>query len=89
MLSGLAAEVNEITGGFPILIIREGEPRDELLKLLEEDPRISILVLAMALDGGGPGPLITALTGRYANRLTVPMTLVPGTLDEKELERIT
>ncbi len=89
MLSGLAAEVNEITGGFPILIIREGEARDELLKLLEEDPRISILVLAMAPGTGGPGPLITALTGRYASRLTVPMTLVPGTLDEKELDRIT
>ena len=35
------------------------------------------------------GPLITALTGRYSSRLTVPMTLVPGTLDEKELDRIT
>ncbi len=89
MLSGLAAEVNEITGGFPILVIREGDARDELLKLLEEDPRISILVLGMAMDGGGPGPLITALTGRYANRLTVPMTLVPGALDDKELERVT
>lgn len=89
MLSGLAAEVNEITGGLPILIIREGNARDELLALLDEDPRISILVLAMAAGGGGPGPLITALTGRYANRLTVPMTLVPGTLDEKELDRIT
>ncbi len=89
MLSGLAAEVNEITGGFPILIIREGEARDELLKLLEEDPRISILVLAMAPGSGGPGPLITALTGRYANRLSVPLTLVPGALDEKELDRVT
>jgi len=89
MLSGLAAEVNEITGGFPILIIREGDPRDELLKLLEEDPRISILVLAMAPGSGGPGPLITALTGRYANRLSVPLTLVPGALDEKELDRVT
>jgi len=89
MLSGLAAEVNEITGGFPILIIREGEARDELLKLLEEDPRISILVLAMAPGSGGPGPLITALTGRYAHRLSVPVTLVPGALDEKELDRVT
>jgi nucleotide-binding universal stress UspA family protein len=89
MLSGLAAEVNEITGGFPILIIREGEPRDELLKLLEEDPRISILVLAMAPGSGGPGPLITALTGRFAHRLSVPVTLVPGALDDKELDRVT
>ena len=90
LLSGLAAEVNEITGGLPILLIREGVPRDELLALLEEDPRISILVLASAASGGGgPGPLIVALTGRYASRVTVPMTIVPGGLDDKELERVT
>lgn len=89
LLSGLAAQVNEITGGLPILLIREGEPRDELLGLLEEDPRISILVLASAAGSGGPGPLISALTGRYAGRLTVPMTIVPGMLDDKELDRVT
>jgi hypothetical protein len=58
--------VHDITGGLPILLIREGEPRDELLALLEEDPRISILVLASSTGGSGPGPLIAALTGRYA-----------------------
>ncbi|WP_135468352.1 universal stress protein [Crenalkalicoccus roseus] len=89
LLSGLAAQVNEMTGTLPILIIREGDPRDELLALLEEDPRISILVLASATGGGGPGPLITALTGRYAARLTVPMTIVPGGLDDAELDRVT
>lgn len=89
LLSGLAAEVNELTGGYPILLIREGDPRDELLALLEEDPRISILVLASGAGLGGKDPLITALTGRYAGRLTVPMTIVPGTLDDAELERVT
>jgi hypothetical protein len=89
MLSGLAAEVREITGGLPIIIIREGEPREALLALLEEDPRISILVLAAAPGGSGPGPLISALTGRQAQRLTVPLTIVPGTLSEEELERVT
>jgi nucleotide-binding universal stress UspA family protein len=89
VLSGLAAQVNEITGGLPILLIREGQPRDELLALLEEDPRISILVLASAGDGSGPGPLINALTGRYAGRVRVPMTIVPGNLDDAEMERVT
>ena len=89
LLSALAAEVNEITGGLPILLIREGEPRDELLALLEEDPRISILVLAAAVGGSGPGPLISALAGRYAQKLAVPMTIVPGDLSEAELERVT
>ena len=89
LLSGLAAQVNEITGSLPILTIREGQPRDELLALLEEDPRISILVLASAAAGSGPGPLITALTGRYGSRLRVPMTIVPGGLGDEELERVT
>jgi len=89
MLSALAADVNDITGGFPILLIREGDAREELLALMEEDPRISILVLAMAPGSGGPGPLISALTGRQASRLTVPMTLVPGGLSDEELERVT
>lgn len=89
LLSGLAADVNDITGGLPILLIREGDPRDELLALLEEDPRISILVLASAIGGSGPGPLIQALTGRYAAKLPVPMTIVPGGLSDAELDRVT
>ncbi|KAA2213779.1 universal stress protein [Teichococcus oryzae] len=89
LLSGLAAEVQEITGGLPILLIREGEPRDELLALLKEDPRLSILILASGVNGGGPGPLITALTGRYAPQLRVPLTIVPGNLDDAELDRVT
>lgn len=89
LLSSLAIEVNAITGGLPILLIREGEVRDALLALLEEEARISILVLASSTGGSGPGPLISALTGRYATRLRVPLTIVPGSLDDKELERVT
>lgn len=89
LLNGLAAQVNEITGGLPILLIREGDPREELLKLLAEDPRMSILVLAAAPGNSGPGPLISALTGRHAARLRVPLTVVPANLSEQELDRVT
>lgn len=89
LLNGLATQVTEITGGLPILLVREGSQAEELLALLEEDPRISILVLATAADGKGPGPLISALTGRLSSRLSVPMTVVPGALSDEELERVT
>lgn len=88
-LNEIAAEVNAITGGLPILLIREGVPRDELLALLNEDPRISVLVLASSPDSSGPGPLITSLTGRYASRVHVPITIVPGNITEEELDRVT
>jgi nucleotide-binding universal stress UspA family protein len=89
LLSTLAAEVNRITGTMPILFVREGGARDELLKLMEEEERISILVLASAPSGEGPGPLITALSGKHAGKLRRPMTIVPGRLTEAELDIIT
>jgi nucleotide-binding universal stress UspA family protein len=89
LLAGLAQQVRDITGGLPMLIIREGRVAEELLALLDEDPRISILVLATATGAKGPGPLISALTGKLASRLGVPMTIVPGGMSEQELERVT
>ncbi|MCZ6862047.1 MAG: universal stress protein [Alphaproteobacteria bacterium] len=81
--------VIEQTGVLPILHIREGERREALLKLIEEEPSISILVLAMGSGRGGPGPLIAALTGKFYKRLTVPMTIVPGRLTEEGLDAVT
>jgi len=89
LLSTLAGEVNRITGTMPILFVREGSARDELLKLMEEEQRISILVLASSPGSEGPGPLITALAGKHASRLKRPMTIVPGGLSEDELDRVT
>ena len=60
-----------------------------ILDMIDEDPRISILVLAMATGSSGPGPLISALTGRHASRLKIPMALVPGGMTEQELDRVT
>ncbi|WP_424135946.1 universal stress protein [Roseomonas chloroacetimidivorans] len=89
LLSALAAQVQEITGGLPLLLIREGDPVEQILAVLAEDPRISILVLATATEGGGPGPLISALAGRQAGQLRCPMTVVPGGMTDAELDRVT
>ncbi|MEE8507225.1 MAG: universal stress protein, partial [Kiloniellales bacterium] len=42
LLQRLAAQVNELAGAMPILYVREGKVRDELFKLLEEEPSVSI-----------------------------------------------
>ena len=54
-------EVFAQTGRMPILHIREGNRADELVKLLQEDPTISLLVLATASGAANPGPLVTFL----------------------------
>jgi nucleotide-binding universal stress UspA family protein len=88
-LQKLAREVNQLTGTLPVLVLREGNRRDELLKLIDEDPKISILVLAAGTGSEGPGPLIAYLTGRGINRLRIPLTIVPGGLSDEQLAAIT
>src|SRR5258708_26956166 len=89
LLQRLSAEVAEMAGSMPVIFIREGRRRDELLALIEEEPSISILVLAASTGAEGPGPLITALTGKALTNLRLPITIVPGGLSEKQLDALT
>jgi nucleotide-binding universal stress UspA family protein len=89
LLQRLAAEVNEMSGQLPVLYVREGIPREELITLINEDPQISILVLAADTGTNGPGPLISALTGKFIGKLRVPMTIVPGNLTDPQIAAIT
>ena len=89
LLQGLCEEIAPIAGAMPIVYIREGRRRDELLALLDEEPSISILVLAASAGAEGPGPLITALTGKALTKLRVPITIVPGSLTEQQLDALT
>ena len=84
-----AETVAALSGKVPVIYIRRGVPQEQLLKLLDEEPGISILVLAAGTGRGGPGPLISALTGKQSQRLHVPLTIVPGSLSERELEALT
>ncbi|MGE5478587.1 MAG: universal stress protein [Bacteroidales bacterium] len=89
LLQRMATEVNEFSGQLPVLYVREGNPRDELIKLINEEPQISILVLAADTGPGGPGPLVTAMTGKFVGRLRVPITIVPGNLSNEQIAAIT
>ncbi len=88
LLQKLAAKVNELVGSIPILYVREGKVRDELFKLLDEEPRVSILVLGANPGSRGPGPLVSALTGKMIGKLRIPVTVVPGNLDDEEIDLI-
>lgn len=81
--------VQEMTGTMPVVYIREGERQKELMRLLKEEPSISLLVLAAADSTEGPGPLVSSLTGDMVGGLPVPITVVPGTLTDEDIDRIT
>jgi nucleotide-binding universal stress UspA family protein len=88
LLQRVCEEIAPIAGTMPMVYIREGRRRDELLALIAEEPSISILVLAAGTDPEGPGPLITYLTGQAVARLRIPITIVPGGLTLEQLDAV-
>ncbi len=73
----------------PELVIREGVRADEILKLIDEDPDISVLVLAAGVDTEGPGPLVSAMVAKGSGTFPVAITIVPGALDDAAIAAIT
>ena len=70
-------------------VIREGKKSEELLKLIDEDEDIAILVLGAAVDAKGPGPLVSSLaTGKAAGTYPVPITIVPGNLTLEDVRSL-
>jgi nucleotide-binding universal stress UspA family protein len=87
-LQKMAADVQKLSAAMPVLYVREGERRDELLKLIDEEPTISILVLGAATGPRGPGPLVSALTSKFVGKLRVPVTIVPGNLSLENVDNV-
>src|SRR3984893_11240625 len=84
-LAKFAARSNGIAGITPECVIREGEPAEEILKLIEEDEDIAVLVLAAGVDTEGPGPLVANLS-KTAGSFPIPVAIVPGHLADDELD---
>jgi nucleotide-binding universal stress UspA family protein len=71
-----ALRVVQETGRTPDTYVREGDRRAELFALVKEHPEISMLVLSAA-PGAKPGPLVAAVTGKFAGKIGIPVTIVP------------
>jgi nucleotide-binding universal stress UspA family protein len=85
VLNKFATRVKKITGAEPDRVIREGNTSDEIVKLIDEDADIGILVLAAGTGKEGPGPLITNLAKTVAT-FPIPVAIVPGQLNDEDLE---
>jgi nucleotide-binding universal stress UspA family protein len=88
LLHRMATEVYEYSGQMPVLYVREGDPRDVLLTLIQEEKQMSVLVLAAGTGPDGPGPLVSSLACKYASRLRIPLTIVPGGLSNEAIEEM-
>lgn len=89
LLQDLSAEVERLSGAMPVVYIREGSRGEELFALLEEEPTISIVVLAASSKGAeGSDPIISHLIGKGRGKMRTPFTIVPGTLSDEEIDEL-
>ena len=70
------------------IIIKLGKKKDEIIKILKEDKDIRFLVLATSGDGENPGPVIKSLLSSKMRDLSIPIVLVHGSMDEKDIDLI-
>lgn len=85
MIYAAARTVNDLSGILPELLIPYGLVADCLLKLLKEDPDISILVLASGTGKDGPGPLVSMFGGAVQS---IPVTIVPGNFTDAQVDAL-
>ncbi|MCW9033934.1 MAG: universal stress protein [Rhodospirillales bacterium] len=89
LLNVISANVQAKTGKIPLIFLREGNLKDEVVKLIDEEDSISVLVLGAAVSDEGPGNLVSHITGNVSGKLRVPVTIVPGNLTDDEIDAIT
>lgn len=84
-----AKKVNELTGQFPSLYVREGQPADIIVNIMEQDRAIRQLVLTGKKDSAGLGRLASYFTGKGLGRLRVSVVIIPGHLSAEEIDDMT
>jgi nucleotide-binding universal stress UspA family protein len=84
-LDKFAARARKIARVTPDRVIREGDTTEEIVKLIDEDADIGILVLAAGTGKEGPGPLVSNLA-KTAGTFAIPVAIVPGHLSDEDLE---
>ncbi|MEW6255443.1 MAG: universal stress protein [Pseudomonadota bacterium] len=87
-LDRFAARARQISGVAAEGVIREGDKAEALRSVIAEDRDIAVLVLAAGTGSDGPGPLVGLLAGPASARFPIPVTIVPGTLSDEELDAL-
>lgn len=83
-----ASYSRELTGELPVMYVREGDVREELLSLIDEETQISLLVLGADTTSETAGPLITFMMAKGAAKCRVPITVVPGNLTDDQIDAL-
>jgi nucleotide-binding universal stress UspA family protein len=88
LLAKAAERARTIAAIEPEQVIREGVTAQEIAKLIEQDEDISTLILASSTGSDGPGPLVSSLASKAGAGFRIPVTIVPGSLADEEIDAL-
>ena len=86
-LDRASGRANGIAAITPERVIREGDPTEQILDVIDQDVDIVMLVLAANPGPEGPGPLIT-LMADVVGSFPIPITIVPGGLTDVDIDAL-
>jgi nucleotide-binding universal stress UspA family protein len=86
-LDRASGRANGIAAITPERVIREGDPTEQILDVIEQDADIAMLVLAANPGPEGPGPLIAMLAGA-AGSFPIPVTIISGDLSDAAVDAL-
>lgn len=86
LVAGAAGSLMRETATTPVISVRVGEAAQVIRQYLAEHPEVSALVLGAAASGN-PGPLVNHFTAA-AGQLPCPVYVIPGSLSDQDLERL-
>jgi nucleotide-binding universal stress UspA family protein len=69
------------------IIVQQGEPVRAVREYIGTREEVAALVLGAA-PSGSPGPLVVNFCGTDAGKLPCPVMLIPGSLTDEQLERL-
>ena len=87
LATSAAGNILSESGKMPVISVRQGEGEKVVREYLAEHPEVSALVLGTAKEGG-PGPLVTYFAGTHAGQLPCPVFVIPGSLSQEEIDRL-
>jgi nucleotide-binding universal stress UspA family protein len=86
-LDRASGRANGIAAITPERVIREGDPTEQMIDVIDKDVDITMLVLAANPGPEGPGPIVTAMANAVGT-FPVPVLIVPGDLTDAQIDAL-
>lgn len=87
LVTAAAGSLLSESGKMPVISVMVGEAVRVVRDYLAEHPEVAALVLGAAAEGA-PGPLVSHFAGVHAGQLPCPVFVVPGSLSEEAIDRL-